>query len=144
MSVERVCDSSSAPISIAFVTASDNLKKLKSVWRLNLPTMVLFESQRTIAFPGRARGDRVTMGLRLNETNPPADPLPRPCVPITTDDERLNLSSCRQTVRNGYVPFSFFGLNVSPSFQILRAIAAILRANASRAISFRIPLFSKA
>src|SRR5262245_50924124 len=37
--------------------------------------MVLFESPRTIAFPGHARGDRVSMGLRPESwTNHPADP----------------------------------------------------------------------
>ena len=57
-----------------------------------------------------------------------------------TDDELSNLSCCRQTARNGYVvQFSFFGSNVSPFFQILRAIAAILRARVSRAISARMP-----
>jgi hypothetical protein len=61
-----------------------------------------------------------------------------------TDDEPLSRSCAGKTFRNGYViQFSFLGSNVSPSFQILNAIAAILRASVSRAISLRIPFFSR-
>ena len=62
-----------------------------------------------------------------------------------TDDERkLNLSFCRQVVRNGYVvQFSFLGSKVSPFFQMVSAIAAILRLRVSRAISLRMPFCSK-
>lgn len=62
----------------------------------------------------------------------------------TDDDRGCDLSSCRQTIPNGYVvQFSFFGSNVSPFFQILSAMAAILRASVRRAISLRIPLSCK-
>jgi hypothetical protein len=41
------------------------LQKLKSDWRrVSLPTMVLFESHGTNAFPGRARGIELPLGLR--------------------------------------------------------------------------------
>jgi len=54
-------------------------QKLKSDWRLELPTMVLFESLRTTAFPGHARGDRVYLGSStVAETNLAQDPHPRP------------------------------------------------------------------
>jgi hypothetical protein len=130
-----------------FVMASDGPQKLKSVWRLRgLPTIVLSESQWTIAFPGRARGDRVCMGLGPKSwTNHPEDPHPRP-YPFGIHRRRsgCDLSSCRQTIPNGYVvQFSFFGSNVSPFFQILSAMAAILRASVSRAISLRMPLSCK-
>ena len=121
------------------------LQKLKSVWRLIVPTIVLFESQRTIAFPGRARGNRVGLGSSAVAV----DQSPRGFSPSTlnrsdhTDDERSISSCCRQTVRNGYVlQFSFLGSNVSPFFQIVSATAAILRASVSRAISLRMPLAS--
>src|SRR6059036_398191 len=53
-----------------------------------------------------------------------------------TDDERSNLSCCRRIAQNGYVvQFSFLGSNVSPFFQILSTMAAILRASVKRAIS---------
>src|SRR5215471_4075173 len=107
------------------------------------PTTVLFESQWTTAFPGRARGDRVYLG-------PSAKAVGHRLTRILTldlirsehtDDEVSNLSFCRQTARNGYVvEFSFFGSNVSPFFQTISATAAILRASVSRAISARIPL----
>ena len=46
----------------------------------------------------------------------------------------------RLTARNGYVAqFSFLMLNVSPFFQMVSAIAAMCRANVSRAISGRTP-----
>src|SRR5215471_8979916 len=64
-----------------------------------------------------------------------------PNTPTTIGDD---LSSCRQTIPNGYVSqFSFLGSNVSPFFQILSAMAAILRASVSRAISLRMPLSCK-
>ena len=103
---------------------------------------VLFESQWTTAFPGRARGDRVTPG-------PSAEAVGHRLARILTldlirsehtDDEESNLSFCRQTARNGYVvEFSFLGSNASPSFQTLSATAAILRASVNLAISARIP-----
>src|SRR5215467_1756997 len=85
-------------------------------WRWS-PTTVLFESQWTTAFPGRARGDRVLCG-------PSAEAATTAKYRILTldlmrsehtDDEVSNLSFCRQTARNGYVvEFSFFGSNFSP------------------------------
>jgi len=129
-----------------FVIASCGRQKLKSDWRRCLPTMVLFESYGTNAFPGHARGDRVYLGSSaVAETNFAQDPHPRP-YPFRIHRRRsgLKLSSCRQISRNGYVvQFSFFGSNVSPFFQIVSATAAILRASVSRAISLRMPLCSK-
>jgi hypothetical protein len=66
-----------------FGTMTRDLQKLaewlKSDWRLDLPTMVLFESLRTTAFPGHARGDRVYLGSSaVAETNLSQDPHPRP------------------------------------------------------------------
>lgn len=106
--------------------------------------MVLLESQRTIAFPGHARGDRVAMGLRPKPwTNHPEDPHPRPFRSERTDDEQGESIALPANRRNGYVvQFSFFGSNVSPFFQILSAIAEIFRASVNRAISLRMPFFS--
>ena len=72
----------------------------------------------------------------------PQDPPLDRYVPSRTNDELSNSSQRRQTARNGYVvaQFSFFGSNVSPFFQILSAIAAILRASVRRAISVRMPV----
>src|SRR6516162_8657906 len=76
-------------------------------------------------------------------TNHPEDPHPRPFRSERTDDERVESIALPANRRNGYVvQFSFLGSNVSPFFQILRAIAEIFRASVSRAISLRMPFFS--
>lgn len=106
--------------------------------------MVLSESPRTNAFPGRARGDRVSLGLRPQPwTNHPEDPHPRPFRSERTDDEQSESIALPANRRNGYVvQFSFFGSKVSPFFQIRSATAEIFRASVNRAISLRMPFFS--
>ena len=65
-----------------------------------VPTMVLFESQWTTAFPGRARGDRVFIGssaIAVDQSPRGSSPptLPFRTAPTTSESNR---SRCRQTV----------------------------------------------
>jgi hypothetical protein len=131
----------------SFIMASRGPQKLKSVWRRGcvLPTTVLFESQGLLLFQVMRGG--IELVWVFDRGRGPISPriltldLSVPTTPTTSGE----LSSCRQTVRNGYVvQFSFWGSNVSPFFQILRATAAILRASVSRAISLRMPFCSNA
>ena len=104
---------------------------------LSLNGLLLFQAVRG--------GIEYYMGLQPKPwANVQADPHPRPYRSERTVDELSNSSCCWQTAQNGYVvQFSFFGSNVSPFFQILRAIAAILRARVNRAISARMPFCSR-
>ena len=61
-SVETVCGSGFQTDSIVRHNVASSSETEKRHGGDNLPTTVLFEPQRAIAFPGRARGDRVKIG----------------------------------------------------------------------------------
>jgi hypothetical protein len=72
------------------------------------------------------------------------DPDPRPYTVLSTPNDAMSnpivLPANRSERCYGVVLFSFFGSNVSPFFQMLNAMAAILRARVSLAISARMPV----
>ena len=122
----------------------DDFQELKSDWRLSCANHGSIRVSADYCFSRSCEGGESRYGSQPELwTNHPEDPHPRPFRSEHTDDERVESMALPANRRNGYVvQFSFFGSNVSPFFQILRAIAEIFRASVSRAISLRMPFFS--
>ena len=107
-----------------------------------MPTILLFEPRGLSLFQVVQGWDTVYLGLRHGPLSIAGrDPHPRPyTVPSNTNNEQSNSFCCRLISRNGYVvQFSFVESNATPFFQTINAMAAILRASVSRAISARMP-----
>lgn len=139
----RMCSSVSSPLRS---TTSPFLKRQQAECAVVVPTMVLSETSGSrpglIAFLGYAREHRVARETRL-KPNPSKDTYPR-----TRALPGVTIASCVPAMAawlsaQAACGFSLFRSKLSPFFHRIKAIAAILRASVSCAISGLMPAASR-